>query len=223
MPIQTLHLRSNVQGKEPVPGTAAGQLPVGSIGINFNKDEPFLTIQDSAGAIRRIAGIKVGATEPASPTAGEAWLDTTVATKPVFKVHDGTAWQGAGSGTSIGSAAPATPLEGDLWVDTSVAGAPVLKVYNGTAFVAVTPDATTSAKGVVQLADAAAITGGTAGRVVDAAQLKAATPDASETVKGIVELATAAETTTGTDATRAVHPAGLKVELDKKAPLASLH
>ena len=43
-------------------------------------------------------------------------------------------------------------------------------------------------------------------------------PDATEGVRGIVELATAAETTTGTDATRAVHPAGLKVELDKKAP-----
>ena len=39
---------------------------------------------------------------------------------------------------------------------------------------------------------------------------------ATETAKGIVELATAAETTTGTDKTRAVHPAGLKVELDKK-------
>jgi hypothetical protein len=36
-------------------------------------------------------------------------------------------------------------------------------------------DATTTAKGVVQLADATAITAGTAGRVVDAAQLKAAT------------------------------------------------
>jgi hypothetical protein len=40
--------------------------------------------------------------------------------------------------------------------------------------------------------------------------------DATESVKGIVELATAAETTTGTDAVKAVHPAGLKVELDKK-------
>lgn len=39
---------------------------------------------------------------------------------------------------------------------------------------------------------------------------------ASETAKGHVELATAAETTLGTDDTRAVHPAGLKVELDKK-------
>ena len=46
-------------------------------------------------------------------------------------------------------------------------------------------------------------------------------PDATEATKGLVELATAAETTTGTDATRAVHPAGLKVELDKKANLAS--
>jgi hypothetical protein len=44
-----------------------------------------------------------------------------------------------------------------------------------------------------------------------------AAPDASDTVKGVVELATAAETTTGSDATRAVTPAGLKVELDKKA------
>lgn len=43
----------------------------------------------------------------------------------------------------------------------------------------------------------------------------------SETVSGRVELATAAETTTGTDNTRAVHPAGLKVELDKKVALAT--
>jgi len=41
----------------------------------------------------------------------------------------------------------------------------------------------------------------------------------SETIAAHVELATATETTTGTDNTRAVHPAGLKVELDKKIPL----
>ena len=41
-------------------------------------------------------------------------------------------------------------------------------------------------------------------------------PSASETVAGRVELADTTETTTGTDNTRAVHPAGLKVELDKK-------
>jgi hypothetical protein len=43
----------------------------------------------------------------------------------------------------------------------------------------------------------------------------AAIGDATEAAKGVVELATAAETTAGTDGTRAVHPAGLKVELDK--------
>jgi hypothetical protein len=142
MAFQNLHLRSNVQGKEPVAGTATGQLPVGSIGINFNADEPFLTIQDSAGAIRRIAGLKVGTTAPATPTAGETWLDTTVSTKPVFKVHDGTAWQVAGgSGVTGGGTAPAGPSEGDLWVDTSVSGSPVLMVYNGTSWAAVFPDA----------------------------------------------------------------------------------
>ena len=71
-------------------------------------------------------------------------------------------------------------------------------------------DATTSSKGVVQLA------GDLAGTAA-APTVKAA----SESVAGKVELATAAETTTGTDNTRAVHPAGLKVELDKKANLAS--
>jgi hypothetical protein len=224
MPVNTYHLRSSVKGQEPTAGTAQGQLPVGSIAINFNADEPFLTIQDSAGAIRRIAGIKVGAAAPASPTAGEAWLDISVATKPVFKVHDGTAWQGAGSGTSAGSTTPASPAAGDLWVDTTVPTAPVLKVYNGTAFVAVSPDATTTSKGVAQLADAAAITAGTAGRVVDAAQLKAvsdaddwtrtgttlspktpgdlvdagALPAATASANGVVRLADAAAVTAGT-------------------------
>ena len=54
-------------------------------------------------------------------------------------------------------------------------------------------DATTTAKGVVQLADAAAITAGTAGLVVDAAQLLAATytlPTASATVLGGVKVGT---------------------------------
>ena len=175
MPIQTLHLRSSVQGKEPVAGTATGQLPVGSIGINFNATEPFLTIQDSAGNIRRIAGIKVGATAPATPTAGEAWLDTTVAAKPIFKVHDGSAWQGAGSGVSTGASAPTGAVSGDLWVDTSVGTAPVLKVYNGTAFVAVTPDASDTAKGVVELATVAEAEAGTdTARAVTPAGLKAA-------------------------------------------------
>lgn len=53
---------------------------------------------------------------------------------------------------------------------------------------------------------------------LDAAQAAHLAESASETVKGHVELATATETTAGTDNTRAVHPAGLKFELDKKIP-----
>lgn len=71
------------------------------------------------------------------------------------------------------------------------------------------PDATTGAKGLIQLANHL---GGTA--------TAPTVRSASEAQTGIVELATAAETTTGTDNTRAVHPAGLKVELDKKATVA---
>lgn len=42
-------------------------------------------------------------------------------------------------------------------------------------------------------------------------------PLSTEGAPGIIELATPAETTAGLDTLRAVHPAGLKVELDKKA------
>lgn len=49
------------------------------------------------------------------------------------------------------------------------------------------------------------------------ARVNALVPAATESTAGKVELATAAETTTGSDNTRAVHPAGLKVELDKKS------
>jgi hypothetical protein len=71
-------------------------------------------------------------------------------------------------------------------------------------------DASTTVKGIVQLADPAAITAGTAGRVVDAAQLKAHAPaDASTTVKGIVQLADPAAITAGTSG-RVVDAAQLK-------------
>ena len=83
-------------------------------------------------------------------------------------------------------------------------------MYTGTGWLETNhsePTATVATKGIVQLADATAITAGTAGRVVDAAQLKANVPaSASTTVKGIIQLATAAEVLAGTDAVKAVTP-----------------
>jgi hypothetical protein len=66
-----------------------------------------------------------------------------------------------------------------------------------------------------------AVKGTSTTQLATTAFVAAATPAASDTVAGLVELATAAEVTTGTDGVRAVTPAGLKVELDKKADLAS--
>lgn len=73
------------------------------------------------------------------------------------------------------------------YVDTAVAGVPGAS------------DATTSAKGIVQLAGDL---GGTAAAPTVVAS--------STTVSGKVELATTAETTTGTDTVRAVTPAGVQ-------------
>lgn len=75
------------------------------------------------------------------------------------------------------------------------------------------PDASTTVKGVVELAtDAETATGTDAVRAVTPAGLAslnygAAPADASATVKGIVELATDAEASTGTDTVRALTPA----------------
>ena len=73
-------------------------------------------------------------------------------------------------------------------------------------------DATTTTKGVVQLA------GDLAGTAVAPTVVAA-----SETVAGKVELATTAEATTGTDTARAVTPAGLKAVGDTKAAVSHTH
>lgn len=92
-------------------------------------------------------------------------------------------------------------------------------------------DSTTTGRSVLTAVDAAAartaIGAGTSSLAIGTTGTTAkagdyAPPAGSETVVGIVELATAAETTTGTDNTRAVHPAGLKVELDKKVSTTNL-
>ena len=101
------------------------------------------------------------------------------------------------------SAAPASRTTGDIWI-MNAAGV-MAASWIGVAGVAVVKDETIAWDGSEWIS----------------LGIDPPTPDATEAAKGVVELATAAETTTGTDATRAVHPAGLKVELDKKANLAS--
>ena len=78
------------------------------------------------------------------------------------------------------------------------------------------PNASTTQKGIVELADDAEAKKGTdAARAVTPKALKAATdalsvPDATTSQKGVVELATGDEAKAGTDTAKAVTPAGLK-------------
>ncbi|MFH7010958.1 hypothetical protein ACHRV5_03750 [Flavobacterium sp. FlaQc-52] len=104
--------------------------------------------------------------------------------------------------TFTGDAKAETAAAGDN--DTSIA----TTAFVSTAVSNATPDATTLVKGKIQLA------GDLLGSA-DSPSVVAST----ESKAGKVQLATEAETTTGTDKTKAVHPAGLKVELDKKAPI----
>jgi hypothetical protein len=187
------HLRSSVLSKLPT----AAQLDEGQIAVNFNAGDPFLTIKDSAGAIRRIMGVSQSNAAPATPTAGTLWLDVTRPTAPTLKIYDGTKWLVAGSnGTPASAVQPTAPVTGDLWVDVS-GTAPVLKVFGGTTWAAVdsvVPTATTSAPGVSQLATAADIVAGVSDRVVTADLLKA-TNDA--VTAGAYTLPVATTTTLG--------------------------
>ena len=72
------------------------------------------------------------------------------------------------------------------------------------------PDATTSARGLVELATETEAAAGTrTDRAVTPAGLARRTPNAGTGARGLVELATNAEATAGTDAARAVTPAAL--------------
>jgi hypothetical protein len=153
------------------------QLDEGQIAVNFNAADPFLTIKDSAGAVRRITGVSRSTSAPTTPSAGWLWLDTTRPASPTLKIYDGTNWLVAGSsGAPASTTHPPAPAKGDLWVDTSGTGSPVLKVYSGTGWAtvdSVVPTATTSAAGISQLATAADVTAGASDRVVTADLLKA--------------------------------------------------
>ena len=188
------HKRSAVAGKQPQPV----DLEYGEIAVNYEAADPALYIRDTADAIRKI-GTQPDATETVKGIAEIATTAEANAGTDDQKIVTPLKLKGFQQLFVIQSATRPTLVThpnivtGTIWVDQSQSPL-VLHVWDPTVN-----------NGL-----------GDWGTAADGTQ-----PDATETIKGIVELATAAETTTGTDSTRAVHPAGLKVELDKKAPLAS--
>jgi hypothetical protein len=153
-------------------------------------------------------GTTLGPKTPGDLVAVGALPAATTTANGVVRLADAAAVTAGTAGRVVDAAQLKTTNDA---VTTATTNVTTLQT-NVTALQSKTGDATTSAKGVVQLADAAAITAGTAGRVVDAAQLKAHTytpADATTAAKGVVQLATSAEATTGTDTAKAVTPKAL--------------
>lgn len=82
MSLQIQLKKSAVSQKQPF----ASDLAVGELALNYNADGPFLTCKDSAGNVRKLNHVWVGAAAPTSPSAGDQWLDTSAATA-VLKVY----------------------------------------------------------------------------------------------------------------------------------------
>ena len=94
MSLQIQLKKSAVSQKQPF----ASDLAVGELALNYNADGPFLTCKDTAGNVRKLNNVWVGATPPTSPSAGDLWLDINSAT-PVLKAYKDstTTWVGATS------------------------------------------------------------------------------------------------------------------------------
>ena len=186
-----------------LPAADATNLGGIKVGANLAIDGNGVLSANLPGALVYKGTIAPTATAPGGVTSGAVYLlssagkltdaswgalqNTDVNTGDML-VYTGTAWDhvgsagGAGGVTAVNVTAPITK--------GGTAGVPIIGVSA----------ATTGAAGVVQLADAAAITAGTAGRVIDAAQLAAAA----------AVYASTAETQAGTITNKSVTPAGGK-------------
>ena len=101
MSLQHILKNSSVSGKEPL----ASQLANGELSINYHADGPFLCCKDTAGNVRRVAGVWVATTAPGTPFPGELWLDISI-TPSQLKVYKDTTdgWILAGSVNSASTA-----------------------------------------------------------------------------------------------------------------------
>ena len=82
MSLQIQLKKSAVTQKQPF----ASDLAVGELALNYHADGPFLTCKDTAGNVRKLNHVWVGASAPSSPSKGDLWLDTSLTTA-VLKVY----------------------------------------------------------------------------------------------------------------------------------------
>jgi hypothetical protein len=147
----------------------AGLKATGATYINTATTPAVINVWNGTAWVPQAGTAVTGGTAPGTPAAGQIWVDTSGAA-PATKIWDGTSW--VTMTVDTGTQAKLDAQVASVWTRK---GTTLLPATTGDLVVAdVLPDATATSKGAVQLADAVAVTAGTAGRVVDAAQLKAA-------------------------------------------------
>ena len=158
-------------GKYTLPTASATVLGGVKVGTNLAIDGNGVLSTSITGALIYKGDADVTATAPAA-VSGDVYHNSTAGTadaswtgvsgtvaKDALLIYNGTEWSTADLSTaSVTTVQPALPVT----VDATDAANPIVGVNA----------ATTAATGVVRLADAAAVTAGTANRVVDALQLK---------------------------------------------------
>ena len=105
MAVQLILKNSAVQDNHPT----AAQLSRGEIALNFHESGPYLSCEDSAGVVKRIAGVTQSATAPSSPLEGTFWWNT--GTNQLLLRAEG-AWHQLGTGGGGGGGGAVNQLIG---------------------------------------------------------------------------------------------------------------
>lgn len=188
-----------------LPTASGTQLGGIKVGTHLSIDSNGVLSANLPGALVYKGTIAANAAAPSGPASGDVWITSSAGTLT------GASW-GTLAGTSVNSG-DMLIYAGTKWDHVGSSGggggggvtgvdvtAPITKAGTAAQPLIGVSTATDSAAGVVQLANAAAIAAGTAGRVVDAAQLAAAA----------VVYASNAETISGTITNKAISPASGK-------------
>ena len=95
MAVQIILKNSAVEGKNPT----ASQLAKGEIALNFHESGPYLTCEDSAGNVKRIAGVQQGSSQPSNPLEGAFWWKTDADALYLYAEGSWTLVGGGGGGS----------------------------------------------------------------------------------------------------------------------------
>ena len=99
MAVLLIHKNSGIEDKRPV-----NQLGKGEIGLNSHESGAFICIEDTAGNLQQVGGIKISEDAPGSPVKGTAWVQPSTSK---FYIYNGSAWltvSGSGGGGGGGGA-----------------------------------------------------------------------------------------------------------------------